>query len=469
MTCANDGPLRQNADVAHRRAFTSLPDRGRCAVVVLTRRQIFRGHPVSIPLDTSVSMAWKAAPVRLLRWLRGDDRPLSDLQVSHAIGLARIALIVGLVFLHYHAYPNSTATPFDGLDPAHHPVATFVNSFVLFFFFSAVPLLSMISGWLFFSFPAQQASQALPRRIRGRFRSLYLPLVFWNALFMALLWTLYRLSPGSELLGELDFRFGQASILDYANAVFGITHRPVGFQFWFVRDLFVSILVSPLLWWSLRRSPYVGMAVLGAAWLAGSGLLIFFRTDVVFFFYLGGFLRMRQVRLEIGPGATLVLLGLYLALVTLRALAPLWIEWEGSRPEWLTGATRAMRLVGVLACWGLIQHVAATRAGMALARQGGLAFFLFALHFPLIAQIKLLLWRWVPAETDVWMVAHYASSVVLTVAIGMLAGSLLARHAPGAFALMNGGRALEGSSSRAVTTSAASTDRPHQGTGAGSP
>jgi succinoglycan biosynthesis protein ExoH len=414
-------------------------------------------------------MACRAAPARLLRWLRGDGRPLSDQQVSHAIGLARIALIVGLVFLHYHAYPNSTATPFDGLDPAHHPVATFVNSFVLFFFFSAVPLLSMISGWLFFSFLPEQAPQALSRRIRWRFRSLYLPLVLWNALFVALLWTLYRLSPGSELLVELDFRFGQASLLDYTNAVFGITQRPIGFQFWFVRDLFVTILVSPLLWWSLRRSPYIGMAVLGAAWLAGSGLLIFFRTDVVFFFYLGGFLRMREARLEIGRGATLVLLGLYLALVTVRALMPLWIEWEGSRPEWLTGATRAMRLVGVLACWGVIQQVAGTRAGVAVARYGGLAFFVFALHFPLIAQIKLWLWRWVPAETDAWMVAHYASSVVVTVAIGLAAGSLLARHAPRAFALMNGGRVLQGPSSPAAAASAVPTDRPHRRTEVGDP
>lgn len=413
-------------------------------------------------------MAWKAVPDRLLRWLRGDGRPLSDLQVSRAIGLARIALIVGLVFLHYHAYPNSTATPFDGLDPTHHPVATFVNSFVLFFFFSAVPLLSMISGWLFFSFAPEQAPQALPRRIRGRFRSLYLPLVFWNALFVALLWTLYRLSLGSGLLGELDFRFGQASILDYINAVFGITHRPIGFQFWFVRDLFVSILVSPLLWWSLRRSPYIGMTILGAAWLAGSGLLIFFRTDVVFFFYLGGFLRMRRARLEIGRQATLVLLGVYLALVALRALMPLWIEWEGNRPEWLTGATRALRLLGALACWGVIQLVAGTRAGVALAPYGGLAFFLFALHFPLIAQIKLLLWRWVPAETDAWMVAHYASSVALTVAIGVVAGSLLARHVPKAFALMNGGRALEGLSPPGMAASAPSTDRPHRRTEADS-
>ena len=118
---------------------------------------------------------------------RGDARALSAQELSQTISFARISLIVGLVFLHYETYPNSTLSPFRGLDVAQHQVATFVNSFVLFFFFSVVPLLSMVSGWLFFSFTAEDAADALRRRMRRRFFSLYVPLVFWNALFLAVL------------------------------------------------------------------------------------------------------------------------------------------------------------------------------------------------------------------------------------------------------------------------------------------
>lgn len=372
---------------------------------------------------------------------RGDARTLSAQELSQTISFARISLIVGLVFLHYQEYPNSTFSPFRGLDVAQHQAATFVNSFVLFFFFSVVPLLSMVSGWLFFSFPAEDVRGGLAHRMRRRFFSLYLPLVFWNALFLAILAWLFLHEPGHPLLDDLNIRFESAGPLEYVNAIFGITEHPVGFQFWFVRDLFVTALVSPLLWVLLRRAAYLGLVLLGLAWIAGNDLIIFFRSDVVFFFYLGGFLRLRGAPLEIGRQATMVLVAGYVILVALRTLAPYYVDVV-EPPPLLAAATRAMRLVGVLACWGIFLQLAPTRFGTVVARYGGLAFFLHAAHYPLLAEVKILLWHLVPAETDSWMVAHYAASVAVTVAIGIAAGVLLARAAPSWFALLNGGRVV---------------------------
>nr|WP_053096097.1 acyltransferase family protein [Frateuria defendens] len=353
-------------------------------------------------------------------------------------------LIVGLVFLHYQKFPDSNVSPFVGVDLAQNPLATFVNSFILFFFFSVVPLLSMVSGWLFFTFDANAAGAGLRHRIGKRFTSLYLPMVCWNALFLLALGALFLLRPHYPLLGELNIRFDRAGAMDYANALFGLTRHPIGFQFWFVRDLFVTALVSPLLWLSLRRAPYLGMAVLGVAWLAGSGLGLFFRTDVAFFFYLGGFLRLRNTPLHIGARTAWAVMALYVALVTLRTLAPWLIDMSGDRPDLITAATRAMRLVGVVACWGVFLQIALTPLGAFVARYGGLAFFLHAAHYPLIAEVKLLLWPLLPAATDGWLVAHLVASVLVTVAIGISLGLVLARGAPKVFALMNGGRSGTG-------------------------
>src|SRR6187551_479835 len=77
---------------------------------------------------------------------------LSKAEFSQIISFSRISLIVGLVFVHYGRYANMPLSPFSGMSTHGFEVATFVNSFVLFFFFSVVPLLSMVSGWLFFSF-----------------------------------------------------------------------------------------------------------------------------------------------------------------------------------------------------------------------------------------------------------------------------------------------------------------------------
>ena len=324
----------------------------------------------------------------------------SDLQISQAINLARILLIVGLVFLHYQAYPNSTTSPFDGVDPDHHQLATFVNSCVLFFFFSAVPVLSVISGWLFFNLPATDTAIKLRARIRRRFTSLYLPLVFWNALFLGILALLHASQPDAAIFSQLNIRFETAGLVDYINGVLAITQHPVGFQFWFVRDLFVTALVSPLLWLMLRHAPLAGLAVLGVAWLVGSHLWIFFRTDVLLFFYIGGLIRIRGIPPGIGPRVTCLLLAGYLALVALRAAAPLLVDMSSHRPEWLTAATRSMRLLGVPACWGVLLQLNRTRFGEVLSRYGGLAFFLHAAHFPLLAAVKLMLWRFVPVQTD---------------------------------------------------------------------
>jgi surface polysaccharide O-acyltransferase-like enzyme len=368
--------------------------------------------------------------------VRGDSPAMSKDTLSRTINFARISLIVGLVFLHYESFPNARISPFRGLDPTQNQVATFLQSFVLFFFFSVVPLLSMVSGWLFFSF-RDDAATALRSRIRRRFSSLYLPLVFWNTLFLAVLLLLFQFDPANRLLAGLNIDFASAEPLDYLNAVFGVTEHPIGFQFWFVRDLFVTVLVSPLLWLMLTRAPLLGALFLGVAWIIGHDLWIFFRTDVVFFFYLGGWIRLRGLPVEIGARATLVFFLAYVAMCAVRTLAPYVVDGD---PYILQIMTRSMRLVGVLACWGVFQRIAPTPIGGLIARFGGLAFFLHAAHYPLIAAVKLILWDLLPAETQPWMLVHYVVSVLITVAIGIGLGLLLTRAAPRAFALLNGGR-----------------------------
>jgi hypothetical protein len=369
--------------------------------------------------------------------VRGDGAALTKQELSQTISFARITLIVGLVFLHYDSFPNARISPFRGLDTTQDQVATFVQSFVLFFFFSVVPLLSMISGWLFFSF-LSDPSAALLSRIRRRFVSLYLPLVFWNTLFLASLLGIYYVAPHYPLLAQMNIDFGTAGPRDYINAVFGITQHPVGFQFWFVRDLFVTVLVSPLLWMMLTRAPLFGAVVLGGSWLAGHDLWIFFRTDVVFFFYVGGLIRTRSIPVEIGSRATWVFVFVYVALCAARTLAPYAVG--DANPYVLQVATRGMRLVGVLACWGVFQRVALTSMGAQVARFGGLAFFLHAAHYPLIEEVKLALWDVLPTHTQAGMLLHYVVSVAVTTTIGIGLGLLLTRFAPRVFSLFNGGR-----------------------------
>lgn len=358
------------------------------------------------------------------------------------IEVARVALVIGLVFLHYFNFPTDARPPFQGIDPAQHQVATFVNGFFTFFFFSAVPLLSAVSGWLFFGFPDGEGG-AVGKRIRGRVRSLLLPLVLWNLMTLAAALAAQSIVPTSGFATQFGLHVDTAGAWDYVNAVLGLTAVPIAFQFWFVRDLFVTVLCTPILALLLRHAPIAGAVGLGAIWAAGFTLGIFIRTDVLFFFYLGALLRRRGVDPTIGLGVTLALTLAYSILVAIRTLAPLWVDLaDPSQAAWVEFATRMMRPLGVAACWGLCLHLAGLRIAAPLAALGGFAFFLHAAHYPVIALVKDVLWRVTPGASDGWLLAHYGVSVALTVAIVGLGALLVFRISPGLYAILAGGRRL---------------------------
>jgi succinoglycan biosynthesis protein ExoH len=370
-------------------------------------------------------------------------RELSSVEISRTISLARIVLIVGLVFLHYLKFPNSTVWPYTGLDVNQHSVATYVNSVIFFFFLSAVPLLSMISGWLFFSFENKDPMQTVFTRMRNRFTSVYLPLVFWNAVAMAWLYAIYKINAHYPLLAEINVNFSAAGLKEYINGIFALTSRPIAFQFWFVRDLFITALISPVLLLVSRRAPWLGAAVLGTAWFWGWSMVIFLRPDVPFFFYLGALVRMNKLPVTITLKVAVTVAIAFLAIVCLRALAPLAVDFSDNiMPTWVRINTSLMRIVGVIACWGMLQYMAQTSRGIQMGKYAGLAFFLYATHWPLIAFIKIWLWPLMPVENDFWMLVHSFASVSLTVMTSLGIGILLNRYAPSVFALMNGGRLL---------------------------
>jgi fucose 4-O-acetylase-like acetyltransferase len=362
--------------------------------------------------------------------------------LTGTIEFARVALVIGLVFLHYFNLPGDHRPPFQGIDPDGPRLATFINGFLTFFFFSAVPLLSAVSGWLFFG-GGDRAGQGIGRRIRGRFASLLLPLVIWNLATLAIAIAAQRAAPTIGFSQQFNIQAATAGAWDYANAILGITEVPIAFQFWFVRDLFVTVLCAPLIWLALRHAPLAGAAVLAAVWAAGFTLGIFIRTDVLFFFYLGALARRREWDLRIGAGATLALLVAYSVLTALRTLAPLAVDMtDPATIAWLDVVTRLIRPLGVAACWGVCLQLAATGWGASLARWGGFAFFLHAAHYPAIALVKEVLSRVMPGQGEAWLLAHYGASVALTIGLVAAAGLLVFRLSPALYGVLAGGRRL---------------------------
>lgn len=116
---------------------------------------------------------------------------------------------------------------------------------------AAVPMFYFISGMLFFK-GVTSAKDCLPR-IRKRARSLLVPYLIWNVIFV-LWYVVLTFTPGvstfvnSNVLVNIDVQHP----IDTLNYLFV---APAGFQLWYLRDLILYVILTPVLYLLIKRMP----------------------------------------------------------------------------------------------------------------------------------------------------------------------------------------------------------------------
>jgi hypothetical protein len=149
---------------------------------------------------------------------------------------------------------------------------------------SSVSLLSVVSGFFIVSSLAKAGTLSL---LVSKVKTLVVPLLAWNLLMLALL-ALYGL-----LLGKWQ-DMPDFTALGIADALFALTRWPLDVPLWFLRDLFVCCLFSPLLHGALKRFPVATIGLLVAYTLFGEDLYLLQRPQLMLFFALGMWLRMSR-------------------------------------------------------------------------------------------------------------------------------------------------------------------------------
>lgn len=360
--------------------------------------------------------------------------------LSAQIDLMRISVVVGLVFLHYGSFPGMTYDPFNGFDPNHGGFSLFVNSYFVFFFYSAVPLLSAISGYLFFK-DSDYSARFYKKRYRSRVISIFLPMLSWNAIALLLSAAVALAMPMSGRIIAYDVF--NLSAMDLANALIGITQRPADFQFWFLHDLLLTVLISPILGFFIRRAPTISLLCLAAIWAVNVNLIVFFRTDVLFFFSIGAAARIHNwpIGIIVSRRTAILLVMTYAALVALRTSIPVLVPSDLPIAQIINGVgTRVIRLYGVVSLWSLAPFLAQTSLGARIARFGVIAFFLHAIHWPLNQLLKAALDGILPNRSEALLLLNFFATTFLTVVLAIVVARMLNSLAPGLFNHLSGGR-----------------------------
>jgi fucose 4-O-acetylase-like acetyltransferase len=146
----------------------------------------------------------------------------------------------------------------------------------------AVPAFFFISGFLFFRNVKQMDSGTYTRKLRSRLRSLLIPYVAWNLLCipLMLLYMYGETLTGTRTQEELtafihNERWGHI-FWDFISKdapfdnLLGWTQmksNPVLFTFWYVRDLMVMTLLSPAIFWYVRKTGWAGFVLAVAVYV----------------------------------------------------------------------------------------------------------------------------------------------------------------------------------------------------------
>ncbi len=360
---------------------------------------------------------------------------------SELISALRLLLIMGLVWVHFGPFPSSNLDPFTGVYHADYFLPSSLNSFFVYFFLSAVPVLSIISGYLI----ALKGKPDYFASLKKRINSVILPSIIWTTFWLGFAFLLYNIGKDSGHFTYYDFGFSNFSIWTILNGIFGIRLEPFALQFWFVHDLILSILLTPLIYLFIKRAPLLYFLVVGGLWFIGWQPPFFFYLKVTIFFSFGIFLAQKkwQPKNSFTYGSFWV--GSFIILIALRIYLPNLYGGKMPFESMFEAILRANGVVAVLfIAMSLRKHLPVIFDWCA--SNSGYAFFIFAAQFPTVILIKEVLGKLIGVDSMFKQIVLWLSSPILTILILVIVAKLISHYANSLFGLLNGQRKIKQSS-----------------------
>lgn len=287
--------------------------------------------------------------------------------VSQAIGLARLICILGIVYVH-----GWTGLGGDQMAAQMGSAQDILRwTVVELFGRSAVPLLSLVSGWLV---AGSLAKRGAPPFLRSKVRTVLLPMILWNVIALVLVVGAGAMGwVRAPLLG--DAAWIADNVLNLARA------GDINVQTAFLRDLFLCMLAAPLLVRAPTSMLLVIGAVAGAWWISLWQFPLLLRPSILLFF-VGGILARRH-----GWAERAALLPAWQAALPFLLAVPvkIWLSVEnGGQADFHLHATAAVDLLTRGAAALLVWRAAIALAGLPVGKRllvlERYAFFLFCCH-----------------------------------------------------------------------------------------
>lgn len=287
----------------------------------------------------------------------------------------------------------------------------------------AVPMFFLLSGGLFYRFDLREGWSTLRGKLSRRIYSTLVPYLLWNIIYtgiylilpQSIAWLRTGTSPGSNFLWKL---------------LRGVFLAEYCFSFWYLRNLMVLMLLSPLIM-TLLRHKYVSLAATALWGLAAAmewNPADWLYSSSVFYYLSGAWLMQYRRDFFLKQRSSLWLLGVGV-LVVLRYLnlTPGLLGW-------------VIDMTAIPITWMGLKGVERI-ANTGFCRQ---SFIIYSLH-PLIVPFWRRLFAAVYGEKmslTVWIIGSYLLAAMLSVGTLYILCTYVLPRFPRLFNLLSGGRGV---------------------------
>lgn len=355
---------------------------------------------------------------------------------SKTISFLRFPLIIGILFIH----SQTSLAVVGGLLNVYTPIFDTVRDLCSFVLPAvSVPLFFLISGYLFF-YNTNFSKKVFVEKIKKRGKTLLTPYLYWNGIYLLFNIVVSYIPTFSSMFkgnpGPISFADVISAMWSYT---MGVEHvYPIAYHFWFIRDLMVMVILSPLYYIFIKQTKTYGIFCVAILWCCGYSIPYLgmrgMSSAAIFFYMLGAWFSINRKNLitECRKYKKLVLI-LYPLLVvvdlcTIHEVYNIYI-----------------RNIGIL--FGLIYHlvfasnVIQRRSMPSLAFWSSVSFFVFAIHDPwILTQLRKVTIKLFSPATDASLLFFYFINILLTIIISVVIYMIIRRKVPRFTAVITGGR-----------------------------
>lgn len=304
----------------------------------------------------------------------------------------------------------------------------------------AVPLFFFISGYLFFYKVDRFDTSAYLYKLKRRSRTLLIPYLFWNIAAAALFMLLPLIPLAKEFLNDncvFSFDLESLKVLLIGKDTGEEVLYPMAYQFWFIRDLICCVIISPILYFYVRKTAWWGIAILAVIWMFDWSIPYIgrrgFGTAAIFFFSAGAWFATRSFN------------PLYLVkdLKTIMIVYPVWalVDLLTKGCDYNVIIHKIGVLLGIIFCFVMVAFLIEKRNIRPVPFLSSVSFFVFAIHDPwLLTPFQKILVRVFRPQGDLAYCAIYLTVVALTIVSAILIYNVLKKFTPRFLSCISGNR-----------------------------